>query len=182
MAETIYEKGQRFQERLLTGIRAAMRAGDGAKHYAGELGISHHALLNKTDPDNMSDALTVEQLARLLVAVPDAGPALRPALEVIGGIYISPPPATRVGADLHRLMTDASCEFGDIAAALLDATDPDSPGGERWTDTEIDNLERQADEARGKIAALVIAARARRAAPAGAAEGNVTPLSRRQRK
>jgi len=180
MAETIYEKAQRLQERLLTGLRAAMRAGDGAKYYAGELGISHHALLNKTDPDNMSDALTVEQLSRLLLAVPDPGLALRPALEVVGGLYISAPPAARVGADLHRLMTEASREFGDIAEALLTATDPDSPGGALWTDAELDNLERQADQARGKIAALITAARARKA-PHESDAGKVTPIETRRR-
>jgi hypothetical protein len=155
------DHAERVLDRLLTALRAAM-APRGVKWFAGEIGLRHDTLLHKTDPSNPADMLTLRQFLRLVVRV-DAGAVMRPVAAELGGQWITVPSPERIGADLHRLMTEASREFGRVANVLIAATDPDSPGGSDWTDEELDALEREADAANDKLHLIVAAARRRKA-------------------
>lgn len=155
------ERADRLAERLLKALRTAM-AERGVKHYAGELGLRHESLLHKIEPENPADALTLRQLLHLLVLV-DVGAVMRPVAAELGGQWLTIPSADQVGGCLHRLMSEASREFGRVANVLIAATDPDSPGGSDWTDEELDALEREADAANDKLHLIVAAARRRKA-------------------
>ena len=151
--------------RLLQGFRQAM-AGRGVKFYALELGLNHETLLHKVEPDNLKDALTLRQVVRLLAMV-DAGQVMRPLAESLGGQWLTLPDASAVGQDVHRAMTEAIKEVGDISAALLAGSDPTSPGGTRYTEAELDVVDKELDEAVAKLRQAVAAARARKVVPAG---------------
>jgi hypothetical protein len=163
MEPTPREQADRILDRILKALRGAM-ADRGVKFYAQEIGVSHASLLHKIEPENTGDALTLRQFALLLVLLP-AGEVMRPLAAELGGMWFSLPPASQVGADLHRLMTEAAAEFGDVSRSLLDGTDPNGPGGVAWTDGEIDRLERETDEAVAKFKQIIEAARRNRAAP-----------------
>jgi len=155
------DNAERVLNRLLLALRQAM-AGRGVKWFADEIGLRHDTLLHKIEPDNRSDMLTLRQLVRLLVRI-DAGAVMRPLAAELGGQWITVPAADRVGADLHRLMSEASREFGQVAEALLAGSDPGGPAGADWTDEECDALERKADQANDKLHRIVASARQRKA-------------------
>jgi len=175
--ETSYEKAQRFIEALKSGLRLAMKPRS-VKHYAGELGLDHKTLLNKTDPDNCSDTLTLEQAARLLVSVPDHGLAMRPAASVLGGQYFSLNLKGNVPDNIHRSFTQIGIEMGEFGQALVDGADPDSPGGTSYTTEELNKVDAEADDLYSAIKAAVAAAR-EHAAQCAEEETNVAQLRRK---
>ena len=156
------EQAQQVEHALLRDLRAAT-ADRGVKWYAAELGVGHETLLHKLGPDEEGHHLTLRQ-ALLLLVLADPAPVLRGLAREFGGQYLAPPDAGRVGSDLHRLMAEAVRELGEVSDAMLKATDAHGPGGSAWTDGELEELERQAQDVRERMDRIVEAARVQRVA------------------
>lgn len=56
-------------------------------------------------------------------------------------------PAVPTGENLTRVLIRAGVEFGHVSHALLEALDPDGPGGHRITAAENDRIDREVQKA-----------------------------------
>ena len=157
MALTPNERAQALQDEVLKALRVGM-AERGIKWFASELNVRPDALHHKVDPEDPGHPLTMRDFFRLFVRLPDPAGVMRPLSRGAAGHFI-PEPLIPEGATVEKLAIEASAEFGDIHRILQKIGDPGGPGGTLRTPAELDELDKEAEEAVAMVHQLTAAAR-----------------------
>lgn len=156
-------------KRLSELLHQSMDSGDDscAKAVAADLNKPYFTLMaeiNALFSDESRNKLGLVTAIRLLqfTGCPD------PFFDFMGQLFnclwvprpAAPPAEPGDSASLHRLMSSAAAELGDVAAKLNAITAPDSPAGELPTPAEFAELSQEVTEALGALIVLEQAARA----------------------
>lgn len=138
--------GLKLSERIdfAEALRAAVRAGGGAKIVAAELDVAYSSLMNEISGLEVPDGERVSNRLGFLtfIGVLDAigAKAARPLLDAIaqrfGGLFVPRLEGDPRKHSLLRVLALANAAEGHLAAQLAQATDPAGPGGAAITRAE----------------------------------------------
>ncbi|HEX7928983.1 MAG TPA: hypothetical protein VF678_15410 [bacterium] len=160
---------------LMERLRAVLSRAGGTKAAAVVLGVEESTVKNRLTGSNPDHPLRFFDALNLLDWIfgegHEVGQFLEPIVRRYGYLLVRAPAPEVVGDALHAQMTAIAREVGEVAEALIGATDPKSRGGRAITADELANLEKQAGDVQTGVATLVALARQ-------AAGQNVVPLNR----
>lgn len=124
----------------------------GPKQLAHLMGMSHTALLNRSNPNDDSHRLNLEQFIQILVHSKNPEP-----LELLAGAlgYVLVPQVKPKGKSLVEALADLAAESGDVSRAVHDAM-----SDERVTQIEKAHIQKEIGHVRQSLLVLEESVRA----------------------
>ncbi len=130
-------------------VREVINSAGGIKYVAGEIDISNpHILANQLCPTNRQHKLGAEDLRKIInVCKPYSTRILHTLANDLDSIVVQLPKLEDSEHELMQLILRAGKEFGDVSKVLSKSIDLNSDGGVDITADELDQIEKEVNDA-----------------------------------